>query len=72
MIDRVRVQSSAIAEIGYNHITMILEVAFHAGAIYQYADVPAELYYALLSTESVGRLFDEKIRSGPFTCHRMA
>lgn len=70
MINRVRVQSSAIAEIGYDHITMILEVAFHGGGIYQYFCVPAEVYHALLSTKSVGRLFDEKVRSGPFAFRR--
>lgn len=72
MINRVRVQSSVIAEIGYDHATMILEVAFHAGSVYQYSDVPAEVYHALVSTESVGRLFDEEVRSGPFACQQIA
>lgn len=72
MVNRVCVNSSAIAEIGYDEMGMILEVEFHGGAVYQYSGVPLELYRALISASSVGRLFDEEVRTGPFSCRRMS
>jgi hypothetical protein len=39
-----------------------LEVEVAGGAVYQYLDVPAREYFALLSADSVGRYFNQRIK----------
>lgn len=62
-MDRVPVQSSNIAEVGYDPATMTLEVAFHNGTVYQYFDVPEPLYQELLRAESVGKFLNTQIKN---------
>jgi len=62
-MDRLPVTSSNVAEIGYDPATMILEVAFLNGSVYQYFDVPEFLYQGLLHAESVGRFLNEQIKN---------
>ena len=62
-MDRLPVTSSNVAEIGYDPATMILEVAFLNGTVYQYFDVPESLYLELLHAESVGRFLNEQIKN---------
>lgn len=57
------VQSSNIAEVGYEPATMTLEVAFHNGTIYQYFDVPEALYQELIHAESVGTFLNAQIKN---------
>lgn len=74
-MNRVPVQSSQIASIGYDPAESVLEIEFRArgkgppkpNAIYQYASVPPDTHAALLSAESVGKAFGELIRSKPET-----
>lgn len=47
--------SSNVATLGYDTDTRVLEVAFHSGATYTYADVPPEKYFALATAPSIGR-----------------
>ena len=49
-MDREPVQSTNLAEVGYCADTMVLEIAFHNGSVYQYFDVE------LLSNLVYGRL----------------
>ncbi len=62
-MDRLPVTSSNVAEIGYDPATMILEVAFLNGSVYQYFDVPESLYQELLHAESVGRFLNAQIKN---------
>ena len=56
------VDSSVIAEIGYDADTKILEVRFHNGRVYQYFPVPQSEYEKLMSARSVGSYFNRVIR----------
>jgi len=61
-IPRQRVESSAIAAIGYSKRRHILEVEFTNGPIYRYLDVPPAVYRDLMSAESKARFYDSNIR----------
>jgi len=68
---RSQLASSMIASAGYDEPTRVLEIEFRSGAVYHYADVPADLYGALLDAPSRGRFFHSRIRN-VFRCHRVA
>jgi hypothetical protein len=51
-IPRQRVQSSAIAEVGYSKRRHWLEIKFASGTTYRYLDVPPSVYRELMSAES--------------------
>ena len=61
-IPRQRVESSAIAAVGYSKRRHILEIEFVNGAIYRYLDVPSAVHRDLLSAASKARFYDSKIR----------
>ncbi len=58
----VTVESSSVHAIGYDQDTRTLEIIFYPGRIYQYADVPPEVYEAFLNAESKGHYFSSHIR----------
>jgi hypothetical protein len=60
-MERDTVNSSHIESIGYDEITMILEVEFKKGEIYQYYSIPSAIYYALMSASSHGSYLKENI-----------
>lgn len=60
---RQRVQSSAVVSVGYDKKRRVLEVEVEGGAVYQYLDVPAREYFALISADSVGRYYNQKIKA---------
>jgi hypothetical protein len=59
-MDRMQVESEPVASVGFDDGT--LEIEFTSGRIYQYFDVPAQMYEHLLSAESVGGYFNANIR----------
>lgn len=59
---RQRVDSSAVRSVGYEKARRILEVETEGGTVYQYLDVPAREYFALLSADSVGRYYNQQIK----------
>jgi hypothetical protein len=61
-MDRKAVDSSNIASVGYDNETEVLEVEFHHGGVYQYADVPQTLYAAMMASRSVGHYFATQIK----------
>lgn len=61
-MERTPVQSSNVAEIGYDAATMTLEVAFKNGGIYQYFDVPDTLFQELMRAPSAGKYLHANIR----------
>jgi len=61
-VERIPVVSSNIASIGYDPETFILEVEFHSGGIYQYFDVPQQVYIDFVNAESKGRFLWQYIR----------
>jgi hypothetical protein len=60
---RQRVDSSAVVSVGYDRKRRVLEVEVEGGAVYQYLDVPAREYFALVSAESVGRYYNQRIKA---------
>lgn len=61
-INRQRVDSSAIAAVGYDAAARVLEIEFRSGAIYRYLDVPEEIHRRLLAAGSKGGFFGKNIR----------
>ncbi|HEY6111919.1 MAG TPA: KTSC domain-containing protein [Chthoniobacterales bacterium] len=51
-IPRERVESNAIAEIGYSKRRHWLEIKFASGSIYRYVDLPVSVYRDLMAAES--------------------
>ncbi|MGK3122194.1 KTSC domain-containing protein [Pseudomonas corrugata] len=62
-MERTPVSSSNIASIGYELETYTLQVEFNNGSIYDYYDVPEDMYTALISAGSVGSFFHANIRN---------
>ncbi len=56
------VQSSNIESIGYDQKAATLEIKFHSGDTYQYANVPESVYTSLFNAESKGKYFQANIR----------
>lgn len=57
------VVSSNINSIGYDEKTLTLHVEFSNGAIYQYHDVPKEIYEKLLASASIGKYLYQNIKN---------
>ena len=60
---RQSVESSNLASIGYDAENEILEVEFKHGGIYQYFNVPVNVYDELMNAESHGVYFSANIRN---------
>lgn len=65
-MDRVTVQSSNIASVGYELSTSTLEIEFKSGGIYQYSGVPQDIYEGLMNAESKGGYFHQNIKNGGY------
>ena len=62
-MDRTPVSSSDLKSIGYDKENQILEVEFHGGGIYQYFDVPEDIFEGLTSAPSHGKFFHRAIKN---------
>ena len=58
-MDRQEVVSSVIEAIGH---ARVLEIKFESGRIYQYYNVPEDIYEELFKSESKGKYFNANIR----------
>lgn len=61
-MERIAVDSSAIASIGYEPRSRTLEIEFTGGRVYQYFDVPVRQHRNLMRAESKGAFFNDAIR----------
>jgi len=59
---KTRVKSSVIAALTHNPRTEVLEVEFHGGKTYDYLGVPRHVYESLLSSDSIGKYFNDVIK----------
>lgn len=60
---RHTVDSSEIISVGYDQDTKILEIEFHGNRIYQYKNVPEDIYGRLMNSgEMTDRFFAERIQ----------
>lgn len=61
-MQRTPVNSTDVAEIGYDSNSMTLEIVFHSGGVYQYFDVPESEYRGLMQAGSKGKYFHANIK----------
>ena len=61
-MNRQNVVSSNIRSIGYDQISMVLEVEFLNGSVYQYIGVPESLFNELMKAPSHGTFLAQNIK----------
>lgn len=61
-MDRLVVNSSNLASVGYDAATQTLEIEFNHGGVYQYYNVDESVYTDLISAGSIGSYFSHNIR----------
>lgn len=59
---RDSVQSSNIASIGYDENSATLEIEFLNGGVYQYFDVPKNVYDEIMAASSHGQYLAQNIK----------
>lgn len=64
-MERTAVVSSNILSVGYDPATSTLEVEFQSG-VYQYYNVPTEIFAGLMQSPSKGSFFDQYIKKGGY------
>ncbi len=62
-LERQSVQSCNLKTVGYDNNLKNLEIEFHSGMVYQYQNVPSHIYTNLLSAQSTGTFFTDKIKN---------
>jgi hypothetical protein len=62
-VELLPVKSGNINSIGYNKEHQLLRILFGNGSLYQYYDVPPEIYENLVKSESIGSAFARTIRN---------
>jgi hypothetical protein len=71
-MQRVSVDSSSIASIGYAPEQQVLELEFRqSGEVYQYLDVTADEHTAFLAAESKGTYLNLHFKPRPHRYHRV-
>jgi hypothetical protein len=59
---RQSISSSNIAEVGYDENSRVLEVQFTSGIVYQYFDVPPQIYAEMMQAGSAGQYLNANIK----------
>ncbi|WP_083233036.1 KTSC domain-containing protein [Pseudomonas graminis] len=62
-MERVSVSSSNIASVGHDASSQTLEIEFLNGSIYEYYDVPDDVYQELVHASSVGGYFAQRVKN---------
>ena len=71
-MQRVPVESSSIASIGYAPEQRMLELEFRqSGEVYQYFDVPAEEHTVFLAADSKGTYLNVHFKPKQYRYHRV-
>ena len=70
-MERQSVESSNLASVGYDAENEILEIEFNNGGVYQYFDVPENVYEALMNAGSHGQYFDRNIKKAGYQFQKM-
>ena len=58
----VKLESSAVAGVGYDHINNVLTVKFASGKKYDYKDVPVQVYEDLVNSPSSGKFLNKEVK----------
>ncbi len=59
---RQRVASGVVLSVGYDRRRRVLEIEVAGGAVYEYLEVPAREFMALLAADSHGRYYNQHIK----------
>lgn len=71
-MERIPVESSSIASVGYLPEEQRMEVEFVTGRLYAYDEVPEPVFRGLLAAESKGRFFSTHVRPAGFPYRKLA
>lgn len=72
-IKRQKVESSNIAEIGYDNSKRILEISFKNGSVYQYTPVTEEAYKQCMAASSKGKWVHSNLKGNDMIdCKRIS
>jgi hypothetical protein len=66
-MERKHVSSSNLSSVGYDPDSKTLEIEFLNGGLYQYFNVPLNIYNGLMAASSHGSYFDQYIKKGGFS-----
>ena len=61
-MDRIPVDSSNLRSIGYDAASQTLEVEFRSHAVYQYYNVPENIWMELEAAPSKGKYYSSQIK----------
>lgn len=61
-MEMIAVESSNLAQVGYNEEKRLLRVEFHDGAIWEYERIPPGIHSALMAAQSKNTYFRAHIR----------
>lgn len=59
----IKVTSSNIQTIGYDTQANTLRIIFSNGSIYDYSNIPSDIYNALINAQSIGKYFHQMIKN---------
>jgi hypothetical protein len=62
-MQRQYIDSPEITSAGYDVETSVMEIAFTNGTVFQYLDVPAEIYEGLMRSATPGKFFAQSIKN---------
>ncbi len=71
-MERTPVQSSNLESVGYDHVSLTLEIAFLNGSAYQYFDVPEHIFDGLMGASSKGSYFNQNIKKAGYSDTRIS
>lgn len=58
----IDVSSTNLSRVRYDESSLTLEIEFQGGRVYQYFDVPKQIFEELLRADSKGRFFHGQIK----------
>ena len=61
-MDWIPVVSTNLSRIRYDENSNTLEIEFQGGRVYQYFDVPVQIFEGLRSADSLGQYFNTNIK----------
>lgn len=61
-MELIPVQSTHLAQIGYDPDAMTMQIMFKNGSLYAYSNIDPETYSAMMNSGDVGRYFTEIIK----------
>jgi hypothetical protein len=63
LIRRKRVSSAAVRSVGYDGPRGVLQVELTNGSVYDYLNVPREIYEALMNAASKGEYYNREVKA---------